>query len=133
VIASSGAGVVPDGVRQSSFDRVSTEQNGTLRCAMQATTKTARLAMLMSGAPMGWRAAHPRPPRRHRGVSRYRVFMLAVFCAAVLADGLAARCLTSGHADIVGAVSLMVWVATLLGSFGLGPLGRLRDAIDAVR
>lgn len=89
--------------------------------------------MLTSGTPMSRRTAHPRPPRRHRGVSRYRVFMLGVFCTAVLADGLAGRCLSSEHADIVGAVSLMVWVATLLGSFGLGPLGRLRDAIDAVR
>jgi len=82
-------------------------------------------------------AIHPlgddrRPPRRP-GVSRYRVFMLITFCAVVLVDICATRCLSLPFADMVGATSVAVWAATLLGSFGLGPLGRLRGVIDAVR
>ena len=57
--------------------------------------------------------------------------MLGVFSAAVSADVFAARCLSPGWADVVGGTTFVVWAATLLGSLGLGPLARLRDAIDA--
>ena len=117
--------------RPPAVDRVTTEQVGTLRCTMQVSPTSTVTAF---GAPAPWsrRQAGGRPPPRHRGVSRYRVFMLAVFCAAVLADACAARYLSPRFGDVVGSTSLVIWAATLLGSFGVGPLGRLRDAIDAV-
>ena len=114
-------------------DSVTTEQVGTLRCTMQVSPMPAVAAdAFRACAPPSRRQAGGRPPPRHRGVSRYRVFMLAVFCTAVLADACAARYLSPRFADVVGSASLVIWAATLLGSFGVGPLGRLRDAIDVV-
>ena len=69
-----------------------------------------------------------RGPHRRPGVSRYRVFMLVVFCAIVAADAYASRCQVAGVADAVGATTMVLWILTLLGSFGLGPVGLLRDS-----
>ncbi|HUP06500.1 MAG TPA: hypothetical protein VMU47_05075 [Caldimonas sp.] len=100
---------------------------------MHVTTNTAPLGAHLSRDATRAFGDHPRPPSRRPGVSRYRVFMLITFCAVVVADVCAARCLSAPLADVVGATSVAVWAATLLGSFRLGPLGRLRDVIDAVR
>lgn len=65
-----------------------------------------------------------RPGDRRPGVSSYRVFMTVVFLSVVAVDAWCDRSLP-GLADIVGPVSTLVWVLTVLGSFGIGPIATL--------
>ena len=56
--------------------------------------------------------------------------MTVVFCGIVLVDTWADRSL-SGHlsGEVIGLVSVFIWALTLLGSFELGPMGRLKVAM----
>ncbi len=71
------------------------------------------------------------PPLKHRPrIDGYRVFMTAVFCGVVAVDAWADRTLSplvSG--DVVGPLSVVLWLLTLLGSAGIGPMGHLKSAM----
>ena len=70
------------------------------------------------------------PRRRRPGVSSYRVFMTAVFACIVLVDEWSGRSLSAVVSiDVVGPVSVIIWLLTLLGSFGIGPVGAIWDAL----
>jgi hypothetical protein len=63
-------------------------------------------------------------------VPSYRVFMTIVFVCVVLVDAWSDRSLsTSAIADVVGPVSVVVWVLTLLGSCGVGPVAAIWNAM----
>ena len=56
--------------------------------------------------------------------------MTLVFCVIVLTDEWADRTLPTHLSDaVIGPLSIVVWVLTLLGAFGIGPMGRLRAAM----
>lgn len=70
--------------------------------------------------------ANRRGPRRPRSaVSRYRIFMAAMFVVVVSLD----TWLDSMDcAGIAGPASVAVWALTLLGSHGIGPVRAIWDA-----
>ncbi len=56
--------------------------------------------------------------------------MTVVFCGVVLMDVWADRGLSSHlRSSVVGPVSVIVWVLTLFGAFGVGPAGWLRSTL----
>ena len=68
--------------------------------------------------------------RRRPGVSSYRVFMTIVYACVVLILEWSDRNLpTAVGADIVGPTAVIVWALTLLGSFGIGPVGAVWNAM----
>lgn len=70
------------------------------------------------------------PQGRRPGVSSYRVFMTIVFICVVLVDEWSDRSLSAiVSADVVGPVSVGVWALTLLGSFGIGPIAAIWNAL----
>ena len=74
--------------------------------------------------------SRPAPGRRLRGVSSYRVFMTIVFVFVVALDewldhGLS----TIVSADLVGESSVILWALTVIGSFGVGPVAAVWNAI----
>jgi hypothetical protein len=73
----------------------------------------------------------PRAPRRQRpGVSSYRIFMTVVLVCVVLIDEWSDQSLTPILSPaIVGPASVIIWALTLLGSFDIGPVARIWDAI----
>ena len=82
------------------------------------------------GAKLLQGARRPGPGRRRPGVSPYRVFMAIVFACIVLVDQWSdQKLVASAGADIIGTVSVIVWVLTLLGGFGVGPVATIWDAM----
>ena len=70
------------------------------------------------------------PGRRRPGVSSYRVFMTILYACVVLVLEWSDRSLpTAASADVVGPTSVIVWALTLLGSFGIGPVGAIWNAM----
>ncbi len=70
------------------------------------------------------------PRRRRPSVSSYRVFMTIVFAFVVALD----ECLDHGlsaivNADLVGASSVIFWTLTVIGSFGVGPVATVWNAM----
>jgi hypothetical protein len=73
---------------------------------------------------------HLVPKGRHPGVSSYRVFMTIVFICVVLVDEWSDRSLSAiVSPNVVGPVSVGVWALTLLGSFGIGPIAAIWNAL----
>jgi hypothetical protein len=73
----------------------------------------------------------PRAPRSQRPrVSSYRIFMTLVLVCVVLIDEWSDQSLDPILSPaIVGPASVIIWALTLLGSFGIGPVARIWDAI----
>jgi hypothetical protein len=73
----------------------------------------------------------PRAPRRQRPrVSSYRIFMTLVLVCVVSIDEWSDQSLDPILSPaIVGPASVIIWALTLLGSFGIGPVARIWDAI----
>lgn len=70
------------------------------------------------------------PRARRPVVSSYRVFIMIVFGCVVLVDEWFDRSLSgSAISDVVGSVSVVIWAMTLLGSFGLGPVAAIWNAM----
>jgi hypothetical protein len=70
------------------------------------------------------------PKGRRPGVSSYRVFMTIVFICVVLVDEWSDRSLSAiVSVNVVGPVSVGVWTLTLLGSFGIGPVAAIWNAL----
>jgi len=63
------------------------------------------------------------------GVSSYRVFVTIVFAIVVLTVGWSDQHLPAAAVAAVGSAAVTLWVLTLLGSLGIGPVAGLRDAI----
>ena len=63
------------------------------------------------------------------GVSSYRVFVTIVFAIVVLTVGWSDQHLPAAAVAVVGSAAVTLWVLTLLGSLGIGPVAGLRDAI----
>jgi hypothetical protein len=102
--------------------RVSAEQLSTVA----ATNLRAKLSFDERGPAR--RSLAPRG--RRPGVSSYRVFMTIVFICVVLVDEWFDRSMSgSAIADVVGPVSVIVWAMTLLGSFGVGPVATIWNAM----
>jgi len=72
---------------------------------------------------------HRVPKGRRPGVSSYRVFMTIVFICVVLVDGWSDLSLSSAIADVVGPASVVVWALALLGSFEIGPVAVIWNAV----
>jgi hypothetical protein len=73
---------------------------------------------------------HLVPKGRRPGVSSYRVFMTVVFACIVLVDEWSDRSLSAvASSDVVGPASVIVWAMTLLGSFGVGPVAAIWNAM----
>ena len=63
-------------------------------------------------------------------MSSYRVFMTIVYASVVLVIEWSDRNLPAAvAADIVGPTSVIAWALTLLGSFGIGPVGAIWNAM----
>ena len=76
------------------------------------------------------KARHPRPGHRRPGVSSYCIFMMIVFACIILVDVWSDQSLSATvSADVVGPVSVIVWVLTLLGGLGIGPIAKIGDAV----
>ncbi|MFH0129936.1 hypothetical protein ACGLHS_06965 [Variovorax sp. VaC1] len=80
------------------------------------------------------RLRHARPARkfgrRRPNVSGYRFLMLVVFAGIVMVDSWFDQHLSSVvNADVVGPVSIVVWILILLGSFDLGPFAEIKKAM----
>lgn len=73
------------------------------------------------------RRARP-PSRRPQSVSGYRVLVSVVF-ALVVAVNVWCEINLATLVGIVGPVSVLVWALTLLGSFGIGPIAVLWQAL----
>lgn len=69
--------------------------------------------------------------RGHRlpGISGYRVFMTIIFVSVIFVDQWADRRLSAAVGAVVGPVSVVVWMLTLLGSFDIGPVAALWRAM----
>ena len=63
------------------------------------------------------------------GVSSYRIFVTIVFAIVVLAVGWSDQHLPAAAVAVVGSAAVTLWVLTLLGSLGIGPVAAIRDAI----
>lgn len=63
------------------------------------------------------------------GVSGYRVFMTIIFVCVIFVDQWADRRLSAAADAVVGSVSVVVWMLTLLGSFHIGPVAALWRAM----
>ncbi|MDM0035425.1 hypothetical protein QTI33_25050 [Variovorax sp. J22P271] len=62
-------------------------------------------------------------------VSRYRIVVMVVFAMVVLAVGWSDQHLPAAAVVVVGSAAVSLWVLTLLGSLGIGPVAAIRDAI----
>jgi len=74
----------------------------------------------------------PTPPRRsHTAVSDYRAFTTAVFACVVSLDVWSdLRWSPFVSTYVVGPLSVLVWVLTLVGSFGIGPVGEAWNTLS---
>lgn len=89
-----------------------------------------------SGIPGPWpqRVRLPRKPGpRRQQVSAYRFFMLVVFACIVFADAWADLKMPAAVIQVVGPISVIVWVLTLLGASEFGPLAVVRKALRSRR
>lgn len=62
------------------------------------------------------------------GVSSERVFVTIVFAIVVLAVGWTDQHLPAATVVVVGSAAVTVWVLTLLGSLGIGPVAAVCEA-----
>lgn len=74
-----------------------------------------------------------KPGPRRQQVSTYRFFMLLVFACIVLADVWADLEMPAAVIRVVGPLSVIVWVLTLLGAVEFGPLAIVRKALRSRR
>jgi len=51
-------------------------------------------------------------------MTSYRVFMFVVLCLVALTDALAHRYLSARLSNAVGVATVVLWILTLVGSFG---------------
>ena len=70
------------------------------------------------------------PGPRRPSVSRYRVFMTIVFVCVVFIDQWSDRNLSAAVSTVVGPVSVILWVLTLLGSFEIGPVAAMWRSVS---
>jgi amino acid transporter len=62
-------------------------------------------------------------------VSSYRVFVAIVFAIVAITVGWSDQNLPPAAAVIVGPAAVTVWVLTLLGALGIGPVAAIRNAM----
>lgn len=74
-----------------------------------------------------------KPGPRRQQVSAYRFFMLLVFACIVFADVWADLKMPATVIQVVGPLSVVVWVLTLLGALEFGPLAIVRKALRSRR
>ena len=90
----------------------------------QAAATRARPARLLRDAGLSAGTGRWRP-----GVSSYRVFITIVFAIVTMAVVWSDQNLPTSVAVVVGPAAVTVWVLTLLGSLGIGPMAAIRSAM----